>query len=377
MITATHARSAHSSVVTTDEPLHIVHVMQYFETGGLERMVLALAMATRALGHKVSVIAYLKDGPMRDQFTANGIDCAVMHGKDGLDPLLPVKLAAALRSLRADVVHTHHVGPFLYTALPAKLLGVRHIHTEHSHEFYGSQRIARVGKAMPRFATVTCVSKEIAAWRAENLRTADKIIPNGVLLPSVDPTISHSARKAMGLRNEDLVIGCVARLAAEKDHATLIRAFQRVRARVPNAKLVIAGDGPLRAKLERQVRDAALTTSVKFLGNRSDIDKLYPGMDLVALTSTREGLPMALLEAMSHGVPVVATRVGEVDALLAQGGGSSADASDADGIADALIRYITDPNLLRTQGRAARARVERDFSVNAMTRRYLDLYKKK
>lgn len=376
MITAIRDRGAHLNLIAADKPLHIVHVMQYFQTGGLERMVLALARATRALGHKVSVIAYLKDGAMRDQFIEHGIDCAVMYAKDGLDPMLPIRLTAALRALRADVIHTHHVGPFLYAALPAKLLGIRHIHTEHSHELYERRRIAQVGRAMPRFASVTCVSKEIAAWRAEHLGTEDEIVPNGVLLPSIDPTTSHSARKAMGLRNEDLVIGCVARLAAEKDHATLIRAFQKVRARFPNAKLVIAGDGPLRAELVRQVREAMLTTSVKFLGDRRDIDRLYPGMDVVALTSAREGLPMALLEAMSHGVPVVATRVGEVGALLAQGGGVSVEAGDVDGIADALLRYIAAPELLRRDGRAARDRVVDDFSVGAMARRYMHLYKK-
>lgn len=356
--------------------LHVAHLMTTFRVGGLERLVYALAKASVPLGVKTTVFAYDEDGELRGTFERAGVTAIFVPTPPGIRYGLGPKLAFELSARRVDVLHSHHLGPYMYGAVAARLAGVPHVTTEHSRELYDTPRRWWVGKTMAHAAEVVTVSHELAQWRRASFNDDPTVILNGVSLP---PLLSvgerTERRRALGLP-DGFLVACVARLAPEKDHATLLRAFARVRRRVANATLVLVGWGPLESEVEALGDELGIAEHVRFLGRRDDVEDILPACDVITLSSRREGLPLALLEGMAAGLPVVATSVGDVPTLVAEGEGFAVGAGDDEAFADALVHFASDPESRRRAGARARARVERVHSVGAMASSYLRTYQR-
>jgi glycosyltransferase involved in cell wall biosynthesis len=161
-------------------------------------------------------------------------------------------------------------------------------------------------------------------------------------------------------------VGIVARLDPIKDHATLFRAFARVRERFPDAELLCIGDGAERASLLRLA-----TPGIRMLGERRDVPRLLRGLDLFVLPSKNEGIPYTVLEAMAAGLPVAASRVGGHPELVEEGvTGRLFPAGDDAALAEALGSYLAAPEERAAHGAAARARVERLFGTAGMVEAY-------
>lgn len=359
----------------SNTPPRIAHLIQYFEVGGLERMVSSLA-AGRAPGSTV-VIAYERDGAFRAQLEAAGARTYFIPKTDGLDPSLPHQVAEILASEAIDVLHTHHLGPYMYGVLAAAEVNVPVVHTEHSVEFYDTARRRAIGKLMHHTAHVVSCSDAVADWRKDNLGTRGAVIPNGVHVPAepVFTAARANARRRLGLFPIGPIIGSVARLAPEKNHRLLLDAFAELRDRIPSARLVLVGDGPERDNLERQARELEIADAVFFLGMRSDVPWILPAFDVIALSSEREGLPLSLLEAMAFGIPAVATAVGGIPALLENGGGFAV-AQSADALADAFEATIDSETTRRKIGREARALIQHKYSEEAMVASYERTYRR-
>ena len=157
------------------------------------------------------------------------------------------------------------------------------------------------------------------------------------------PDARPHARAALDAGPSDFVIGTVGNFTKKKDHATMLRAFADVAARHETARLVMIGSGPLFDETRALAAELGLASRVDFLGKRDDVDRLLPGLDLFILSSRYEGLPIALLEAMSAGVACVATRVGGIPEVLRhEQSGLLVDAGDPEGLAAALTRMGDD-----------------------------------
>ncbi len=356
--------------------IRVAQLIQYFGIGGIERMVEGLVSPFAEREVDTVVAAYRGDGPVREALETRGAPATLLPGRAGLDPLLPFRIAAWIRSSRADVLHTHHLGPFLYGAAAARLSGVPHVHTEHSHEIYDAPRRRAVGRRMDELATVVAVSEEIAAWRETTLGRRCHVIPNGVAVPPpATPELRARARSALGASDGDVVAGCVARLAPEKDHATLVRALPAALAAAPRLRLALVGDGVERANLEALAGDLGVAGRISFLGARSDVAALLPGLDLFVLASRREGLPLSLLEALAAGVPAVTTAVGEMPRVLGGGAGTTVWANDPDALAAALVAAALSPSWRRDAGEAGRQLVAARYSMSAMADAYVHFYR--
>ena len=356
--------------------LKVAQLIQYFGIGGIERMVEGLAPAFASRGVDVTVAAYRGDGPVRQALEARGASAVLLPGRAGLDPLLPFRLAGWIRSTGAGVLHTHHLGPFIYGSAAARLAGVPHVHTEHSHEIYDAPRRRALGRRMDGLATVVAVSEEIASWRESTFGTRCVVVPNGVPVPAAaSPEARLLARRSLELEDSDVAIGCVARLAPEKDHATLLHALHASLPAAPRLRLVLVGDGPERASLQALASKLRLEERVVFLGARSDVAELLPGLDVFTLSSRREGLPLSLLEALAAGVPAVTTAVGEMPRVLARGAGRTVPSGDTAALATALAGAALDPEWRRAAGRAGREVVAASYSMDAMADAYLHLYR--
>jgi glycosyltransferase involved in cell wall biosynthesis len=203
------------------------------------------------------------------------------------------------------------------------------------------------------------------------------VIYNGVDLATFSENLDDRAygRHAMGVGTKDFVILQVARLDALKDHATAIRAIERVARHRPDARLVLVGEGPEEGTIRAEVRRRSLESRVVFLGLRSDVPRLLPAADVFLLTSVSEGIPVTLIEAMGAALPVVATRVGGVGEVVDDGvTGLLSPAGDDAGLAEQILRLAGRPEERKRMGRSGRERARAMFTEEQMHEGYLRLY---
>lgn len=175
-------------------------------------------------------------------------------------------------------------------------------------------------------------------------------------------------RRELHISDEAHVIGMTSRLSAEKGHCAFLRCMPRILAKHPEAVLVIAGDGPMRRACEQVIDELGIGHCVRMLGNRSDIPDILAAVDVIALPSSREGLPYSALEAMAAGRPVVSFAVGGMVELVRDGKtGILVSPGDGHAMADAIVRVLTDHTLAEELAESARASI-RTFSVESHIR---------
>ena len=206
---------------------------------------------------------------------------------------------------------------------------------------------------------------------------ADRIarIPNGVALPELPERRPTAVRESLGMGSDDLLILFVARLERHKHPLTLLNAFERVHREVPSARVVFLGDGSRRQHLERRIAEAGLNGAAHVCGRVDNVSDYLAEADIFVLPSAVEGLSNALLEGMAHGLACVATPAGgNTDLIRPDETGVLVPIGDADALAEVLGRLASDAHLRRRFGRQARALVAREYGIESVVDRYLDLY---
>lgn len=363
---------------SSEAPLHVVHVLHGFGTGGLEKGVATIVRHTAPeLRH---TIVCLDRAGASTRLLPDGTDVVELRKPPGNSPRFLWRLGRTLAGLAPDVVHSRNWGGIdavLATGL-ARVAPV--VHGEHGFDVgdpdgTDAKRllIRRIAARLVR--EYTCVSEDMARWLTDVVGVSRPVtaIVNGVDVERCRPVDDRKElRSRLGLPVDAPLISIVGRLDPIKDHSTLFRAFVGVREGLPSAQLLVVGDGPER---ERLVAEAP--AGVTFLGERADVPELLAASDVFTLTSRNEGTSNTVLEALACGVPVVATAVGGTPALLTDGvEGRLVSPGHDDGIAEALLGYLRDPALAARHGEAARARAVRDFSVARMVDAYVEVYRR-
>ncbi len=226
---------------------------------------------------------------------------------------------------------------------------------------------------------VVCVSEGVRAsfQRAGVPVRLLHVIHNGIALPPrvPSPPARERLRTALGLRPDDHLVLTVGRMTEQKGYGDLLEAIPTVIRHVPQARFLWAGDGPLREALRARIRAQRLAAHVHLLGRRDDVPGLIAAADLFVLPSRFEGLPLAALEAMAAGVPVIGTRVCGLSEVICDGvTGRLVTARDSVALAAAIQATLEQPGIAAAWGRAGRLRVEREFSAARMTRETAALY---
>ena len=329
-------------------------------------------------------VAGPRDGPYLERFRALGLTVAEI----GANRLRPRPLAATIRLVRGlgiQVIHTHGKGAGLYGRLAARWTGVPAIHTFHGlhYERYPPPVRAAYLALERRLArwtrTIVHVSPTQAAEAlALGLAAPGQcvMVPNGVDLDEQDRVVAAAPipRERLGLAPDAVVLGTVARFDPVKRLDVLVDAL-RALAR-PGVALLLVGGGPEAGRLRRQVAAARLDGRVAFAGWLDDPARVYPALDLYVAASAKEGLPLALLEAMGAGLAVVATDVpGHRDVVRDGETGLLVPAGDAGALAAAIATLLDDPARRRRLGQAGRARVREAFGVRAMVERTAAIYR--
>jgi len=350
--------------------------------GGAERVVVQLARGLTERGHEVTVSG--AGGPLEDEVAALDVERVVLPER-GRSPIgaaaAVVRLAAALRRLSPEVVHGHNVKASVLAATGARIASPRRrprlIATFHGVAPGEYRAAARLLRAVD---TVACVSAELLdELRAHQFPESRlRLVHNAIGTPApLSPARRAKLDAELGLGDEPVVVA-VGRLAEQKNHARLLEAAALLRARGVTARYLIAGDGPLRASLERQTIDVGLVDDVRFLGLRHDVGALLARADLLAFSSDWEGLSIAALEGLAAGTPIVTTPVEGMRALLGgERAGVIASDMSARGLADVIATLLSDPARRQQMGRAGRDLARASFSLDAMLDAYELLYSKR
>ena len=371
-----------------DTPL-IVHVIHRLGVGGLENGVINLINNMPADRYRHAIICLQGYTDFHKRLKRDDVDIYDMNKQDGHDFGLYLRMFRLFRNLRPAIVHTRNLSA-LETQVVAALAGIRgRVHGEHGrdiYDLYGKNWKYNLLRKLirPLVGHYITVSKDLEVWLGDTIGVQNNKVSqiyNGVdnLRFNTEKTPISSLFPA-GLFHQDcIIIGSVGRMAAVKDYPNLVQAFVRLLSLAPELRerirLLIVGDGETRSTCMELLAQHGAEHLAFLPGERSDIPALLAVMDIFVLPSLGEGISNTILEAMATGLPVIATRVGGNVELVHEGTtGFLIPAADPEAMAQALLPYVLDPDLRHKHGQAARAIINRQFSMSAMVQGYLAVY---
>jgi glycosyltransferase involved in cell wall biosynthesis len=366
---------------TADERLDVLFGVLTLGTGGMERRCLLLADALVGRGWRVGIVT-LK--PWRERVDA--VDERVrVFGVDASTRSLRgwVQFSRLIRRVRPAVYHGFGTLPGFPGAVLARLAGVPVVvnalvvSTVNYPRWFGPVGALCFAFTDHAVANSNAVRDDyVEHWRFPARKVTT--IPNPVetrAWPFRDTLLRSQMRTELGLADRHVAIGLVARLVAQKGHKYLFDAFAQVSAAYPDAVLVLVGEGELLAELQAYARQLNIIERTRFLGLRHDVPRLLQAFDLFCFPSLFEGMPNVILEAMAAGLPVISTTVAGATELVVPGAtGWLTPIADSTALAKALREALGDRDRLLTYGQAGRHRVEQDFDLPLIMRRYLDFY---
>jgi glycosyltransferase involved in cell wall biosynthesis len=360
-----------------DRPaIAVAHVVLSLEIGGLERVVVDLVREGIRFGQKVSVLCLQRMGDLAGEARDVGADVVCLDKQPGIRFELSSKIAGRLRELKPDVVHSHQVGALFYASGAARRAGVPVlVHTEHGKHYSSRWQTRLLGRfAAQRVNRFFCVSGDIAL-EACRCRIVDPrklvVLPNGIDVSRFRIQHDDSLRARFDIPADSPVIGTVGRLSEIKQQHILLRALAEIVPKFPTVQLLLVGDGPLRSELEKFADELGLSGRVHFAGYQPEPQKFLAMMNVFALTSRSEGMPLSVLEAWGAGLPVVASAVGGLPELIgSSGAGVLFPSGDVAGLASRLSDLLANEQTRLEMGRRGREVVEQSYSVQRMAGEY-------
>jgi len=373
------------------EPIRIGFVMHKMQVAGAEVLVRQII---ECLEDEIDATVLCLDGlgEIGQQLRDRGVPVIVLDREPGFDRGLAGRLAKEVKSRKIQVLHAHQYTPFFYAAV-AKMrhrLRCKILFTEHGRHYpdvVSAKRRWINRLLLQRYADVTTACCDFSTEALQQIEGFSGAITlrNGVELDKLpergDEAELRSLRVRLGLEEGRPYAACIARFHPVKDHATLIRAWSKVHADVPEAGLLLVGDGPERAAIESQIAELAeanpsLTDSISFLGIRHDVPDLLRAVDVFTLTSVSEAASLTLLEAMASGAASVVTDVGGNAEHLRDGeDGYLVPRGDDQALANRLSQLLKDPEHAQVLGRSARSRIVDHFDLNDVVQQYAGHYR--
>lgn len=361
----------------------LLHLITNLTAGGAELHLLELLSGLDRERFRIE-LAYFQEipdsPPLRPRFEALGIPVHYLGGRSRFDPGALVRLIRLLRRGRFDLLHTHLFRADLYGAVASlacprlKLVGSIH----NQEDFYRRPVWAALGRlAARRQQKTVAISQAVADYAQE-----------AIGLPERQLTVIHYGLEPKKLKGTDIraefglgaatpLVVAVGRLARQKGHIHLVRAMAQVCRELPEARLLIVGydHHGLEPELKAEAERLGVAGAITFTGFRDDIPDLMAAANVFCLPSLWEGFGLVLIEAMAVARPIVASRVGPIPEVVADGRtGLLVPPAEPEALGSALLRVLTEPGLADRLGRAGQERQERLFSRRAMVEKTTDLY---
>lgn len=370
-------------------PPLVAHVIFHLGVGGLENGLVNLINHIPTDRYRHAIICLKGFSEFHKRLNRDDVEIIALNKREGKDFSIYGKLYRVFRRLQPDIVHTRNL-----TAMEAQVVaavaGVKaRVHGEHGRDIFDldgkNWKYNLLRKAIrPFIHSFTTVSKDLENWLINTVKVSPvkvqqiyngvehlRFHPGGIVPVEICPPGFFDDRP--------FVVGSVGRMAAVKDFPTLIKAFLMLRNKLSATgrplRLIIAGEGIAKTECEAMLRSVGAERSAWLPGERNDIPRLMQAMNVFVLPSLGEGISNTVLEAMASGLPVIATRVGGNTELILEGEtGSLVPPGDPAALACAISRYHQDEAMAYRHGQRARAVIEQQFSMGAMTNGYLAAY---
>lgn len=368
----------HVSRLMSPVPKKVMYVIWSLEIGGAERVVAHLAKGLDRTKYAPMVVCLNHPGALAAELAEAGVPVIALHKRGGLDLGLLDRLTQLMREHRPAVVHTHLWGAGLWGRMAAQRAGVPVIiaHEHGMQPWRGAAHFLADRYLLGATRRVLFASRDVMADYARRVPGAGKKshwLRNGVEAPGASDRAAM--RRRQGWAESDRIILSIGRLSPEKGHTDLLAAFGKLAATCPAAKLVIVGTGPEQAALEALQAKLGLNGRVMLAGAQADVAPWLAAADVYVQPSRREALSLAVLEAMMAGVPVVATRVGDMPQVITHGhSGYLVPADDPHALTEAILEILNNPAPARAAAAAAREAARAEYSLERMVRDVESIY---
>jgi len=362
--------------------MKILHIISSGGMYGAEAVILNMSRTLNKGPHQSMLGVFSNSSQpnvqLHESALRQGIDSNLISCKGQIDRSVPLSIRHLAQNRGADVVHAHGYKADVYVHLALRKTRTPLVST--CHTWYDNNPVVRLYGALDRlvlrnYAGVVAVSDEVQQrlLRAGVPAHRVHLIRNGIDLQPFD-TPRPSPEEQRG-PDRPLLVGLVGRLATEKGVDLFLQAAKDVLVDQPSTRFVVLGDGPDRAKLEALIDHLSIRTSVSMPGRSENMPSVYASLDIMVSSSRKEGLPIAILEGMASGLPVVATAVGAVPSVVQDGRtGVLVPPENVGALKSAILGLLRDPMQRERYGHAGRRSIAENFSAERMSADYLALY---
>ena len=364
-------------------PIRLVQVTHGMGIGGMERVTADLVRNLQGNGYQISIFCTHERGELAKEVEALGCDVHFEEPRGRMGHWsLPFRIWQYLRRVRPDVVHTQHFSALMDATLAARLAGVPAlVHTDHSKLYPVPRRYIVIERLMAAWVDAYCAVSEHTKndlVRHVGMPAGQvRVMMNGFDFDRLpDEKDGLRVRQSLGIPAGARVLGTIARLEPQKSQDVMIDAMPAILQEFPDTHLVIVGGGSLESALRERVHAAGLQKNVHLTGWQTVPDPYLAAMDVFVLSSLFEGLPIAILQAMAAGRPVVSTDAGGVKEVIHhERHGIIVPERNAESFSKSTIDLLRRPEAMRAFGEAAQAYYRDHLRVACMVREYDRVYR--
>ncbi|MBX2857599.1 MAG: glycosyltransferase family 4 protein [Cellvibrionaceae bacterium] len=362
------------------EKIKLLHITFDMNIGGTEQVIRNLIEGLDAAAYESSVLCVDGEvGPWGKDLQAKGIKHFCLQRQPGFDLELVKQVRKIIRENQFDIIHCHQYTPFTYGWFGRLMASPKIVFTEHGR-FYPDFSSWKRKIINPVLQSATSAITAISAATKQALVDYEnfsakriEVIYNGIA--DASSTMSQHMRTDLQLERNQLVFGTISRLDPIKNHKMMLNAFAEVLQSYGDCRMLIVGDGPIRAELESQAAQLGIAEHTIFTGFQPQPKHYLAIMDVFLLPSFSEGTSMTLLEAMSFSKPSIATAVGGTPEILTHGeSGLLIDNDDQPGLVQSMLELAGDPKRCNALGAGARQAYETRFTIANMVDEFQQLY---
>jgi glycosyltransferase involved in cell wall biosynthesis len=363
--------------------MRVAIVIDSLRVGGAQKLVASFVRAAAAHGIEATVICLRNDHHpiVMESMKAKDVRIVEFSSSSLIDLARLIRLTRFLRAEKFDLIHTHLSYANILGCLAGYSASIPVIASLHNTAVDGRHRsglIVLLEEAILRYFAhrIIAVGYGVAdVFRARLQPRPVDVIPNGIPFPDpITPEARQKLRREIAGHEDRVLVLAVGRVVQAKGYDDMVEAFALLHQRTPSPFLAIAGSGRLFDAIKRRISEMHLDDSISCLGVRNDIPRLLAASDIFVSSSHWEGLPVALLEAMMAGLPIVATAVGDVPKVVTPEAGIIVAPHEPACLADALNELVNTPERARAMGNAARARAMQEYSLETWMKRHVAVY---